>query len=430
MNHHLKCLAATVLLIATAPSVLAGTTIIHAGELLAVPGKTARTEQTIVVKGERIIEVRSGFSNPADFEGEVTVIDLKDQFVLPGLMDVHVHLQGELGPSNDSEKLKMSPQLREMRSVMFGMRTLMAGFTTVRDAGSSPQEMYALRDGINKGWVDGPRILAAGGVGITGGHADISGVSPDLMKLFTSENVCNGPYDCRRATRNAIKYGADWIKITSTGGVLTDRATGTGQQMEMDELREVVLAAKRMGRKVASHAHQEDGIIAALEAGVDSIEHGSYAGPEAIALFKQSGAYLVPTLLAGETVVKMAKNSDFMSPSIKEKAIATGAAMKGNFYKSYKAGVKIAYGTDSGVSKHGINAQEAVLMVNAGMPEMEVLKSATVNAADLLDMSSSIGTIEAGKYADIIAVDGSPLENIEELLDVDFVMKGGKVYKH
>ena len=430
MNHHLKCLAATVLLIATAPSVLAGTTIIHAGELLAVPGKTARTEQTIVVKGERIIEVRSGFSNPADFEGEVTVIDLKDQFVLPGLMDVHVHLQGELGLSNDSEKLKMSPQLREMRSVMFGMRTLMAGFTTVRDAGSSPQEMYALRDGINKGWVDGPRILAAGGVGITGGHADISGVSPDLMKLFTSENVCNGPYDCRRATRNAIKYGADWIKITSTGGVLTDRATGTGQQMEMDELREVVLAAKRMGRKVASHAHQEDGIIAALEAGVDSIEHGSYAGPEAIALFKQSGAYLVPTLLAGETVVKMAKNSDFMSPSIKEKAIATGAAMKGNFYKSYKAGVKIAYGTDSGVSKHGINAQEAVLMVKAGMPEMEVLKSATVNTADLLDMSSSIGTIEAGKYADIIAVDGSPLENIEELLDVDFVMKGGKVYKH
>jgi len=429
MNHQLIRLAATSLLIATAPAVLAGTTIIHAGKLLSVPGKAASSEQTIVVKGERIIEIRSGFSDPAEFEGEVTVIDLKDQFVLPGLMDVHVHLQGELGPNKDSERLRMSPQQVEMRSVMFGMRTLMAGFTTVRDAGSSPQEMYALRDGINKGWVDGPRIIAAGGVGITGGHADISGVSPDLMKLFTSENVCNGPYDCRRATRNTIKFGADWIKITSTGGVLTDRATGTGQQMEMDELREVVLAAKRMGRKVASHAHQEDGIIAALEAGVDSIEHGSYTGPEAIKLFKQTGAYLVPTLLAGETVVQMAKTSDFMSPAIKEKAIATGAAMNANFYKSYQAGVKIAYGTDSGVSKHGINAQEAVLMVKAGMPEMEVLKSATVNAADLLDMSSSIGSIEAGKYADIIAVDGSPLENIEELLDVDFVMKGGKVYK-
>jgi len=429
MNHHLTGLAVFLMLFASAPAVLADTTIIHAGELLAVPGKAAKSRQTIVIEDDRIVEIRKGYSDPGEFEGEVTVIDLKDQFVLPGLMDMHVHLQGELGPRNDSESLKMSSQQVEMRSVMYGMRTLLAGFTTVRDAGSSSQEMYALRDGINNGWVDGPRIIAAGGVGITGGHADISGVSPELMDVFTSENVCNGPYDCRRATRNVIKYGADWIKITSTGGVLTDRATGTGQQMEADELREVVLAARRMGRKVASHAHEEDGIIAALKAGVASIEHGSYTGPEAIKLFKQTGAYLVPTLLAGQTVAQLAKTSDFMSPAIKEKAIAIGAAMKGNFYKSYKAGVNIAYGTDSGVSKHGTNAREAVLMVEAGMPEMEVIKSATVNAADLLDMSSSIGTIESGKYADIIALDNSPLDNIEELLDVDFVMKGGKVYK-
>jgi len=429
MNSHLTRLIFCSALFLTAPLAIANTVIIHAGQLLAVPGQAVKSDQTIVIEDERIVEVKNGFSDPAGFEGEVTVIDLKDQFVLPGLMDVHVHLQGELGPKNDSENLKMSLQQVEIRSVMFGMRTLMAGFTTVRDAGSSPQEMYALRDGINNGWVDGPRIIAAGGVGITGGHADISGVSPELMDMFTSENVCNGPYDCRRATRNVIKYGADWIKITSTGGVLTDRATGTGQQMEADELREVVLAAKRMGRKVASHAHQEDGIIAALEAGVDSIEHGSYAGPEAIKLFKKTGAYLVPTLLAGETVVQMAKTSDFMSDAIKEKAIATGAAMTDNFIKSYNAGVKIAYGTDSGVSKHGTNAQEAVLMVKAGMPEMDVIKSATVNSADLLDMSSDIGTIEAGKYADIIAVEDSPLDDISELLDVEFVMKGGKVYK-
>jgi len=429
MKHYLPKLALNLMLLATAPVALADTTIIHAGELLAVPGKAAKSGQTIVIEDGRIVEVKSGFSDPGAFEGKVTVIDLKDQFVLPGLMDMHVHLQGQLGPKNDSERLKMSKQQMEMRSVMYGMRTLLAGFTTVRDAGSSSQEMYALRDGINNGWVDGPRIIAAGGVGITGGHADISGVSPELMDVFTSENVCNGPYDCRRATRNVIKYGADWIKITSTGGVLTDRATGTGQQMEADELKEVVLAAKRMGRKVASHAHQEDGIIAALEAGVDSIEHGSYAGPEAIKLFKKTGAYLVPTLIAGETVANLAKTSDFMSPAIKEKAIAVNAAMKGNFYKSYKAGVKIAFGTDSGVSPHGTNAQEAVLMVKAGMPEMEVIKSATVNAADLLDMSSSVGTIEAGKFADIIAVNGSPLENIQELLEVGFVMKGGKVYK-
>ena len=429
MRHLLTGLAIASLLLASAPHALAVTTIIHAGELLAVPGKAAKSQQTIVLEEDRIVEIRNGYADAGEFEGEVTVIDLKDQFVLPGLMDMHVHLQGELGPNMDRDSLKMSPQQVEMRSVMYGMRTLLAGFTTVRDVGSSPQEMYALRDGINNGWVDGPRIIAAGGVGITGGHADVSGVKPELMELYTSENICNGPYDCRRATRNAIKYGADLIKITSTGGVLTDRATGTGQQMEMDELVEVVLAAKRMGRKVASHAHQENGIVAALEAGVDSIEHGTYAGPKAIKLFKETGAYLVPTLLAGETVKRMAEQSDFLSPAIKEKAIRTGGDMQGNFEKVYKAGVKIAYGTDSGVSRHGTNAREAVLMAEAGMPEMEIIKSATVNAADLLDMSSSIGTIEAGKYADIIAVDNSPLDNIEELLDMDFVMKGGKVYK-
>jgi len=429
MRHYLTCLTISLLLLATAATALADTTIIHAGKLLAIPGQAAKSTQTIVVSGERIVKIQDGYADAGEFEGEVSVIDLKNRFVLPGLMDMHVHLQFELGPKNDSETLKMSSQQIEMRSVMYGMRTLLAGFTTVRDAGSRPQEMYALRDGINNGWVDGPRIIAAGGVGITGGHADISGMNPKLMEMFTSENVCDGPYDCRRATRNVIKYGADWIKITSTGGVLSDRATGTGQQMEMDELKEVVLAAKRMGRKVASHAHQEDGILAALEAGVDSIEHGSYAGPESIKLFKKTGAYLVPTLLAGETVLLMAKNSDFMSPAIKDKAIATGAAMKGNFAAAYKAGVKIAYGTDSGVSKHGTNAREAVLMVQAGMPAMDVIKSATVSTADLLDMSSSIGTIEAGKFADIIAVGSSPLDNIEELLDVDFVMKGGKVYK-
>ena len=249
----------------------------------------------------------------------------------------------------------MSSQLMQMRSAHYGMMTLLAGYTTVREAGSRSQEMYALRDGINNGWIDGPRIIAAGGVGITGGHADISGVRPALMEFYTDESICDGPYDCRRATRNAIKYGADLIKITSTGGVLTDRATGTGQQMAL--------------------------------------------------------------------------NTDVLSESQKVKALQVGADMMGNFAKAYKAGVKVAYGTDSGVSRHGTNAREAVLMVEAGMSEMAVIKSATVSSADLIDMSDSIGTIEAGKYADIIAVDGSPLQNIEELLDVDFVMKGGKVYK-
>lgn len=409
--------------------VAAQTTVIHAGQLLAVPGERPASNQTIVVTDGRVDEVVNGFAAPGSFGAEVTFVDLSDKFVLPGLMDMHVHLQEELGPDNDRDALKMSPQLKQMRSLHFAMKTLLAGFTTVRDVGSSAQEMYAMRDAIDSGWIDGPRIIAAGSVGITGGHADISGVQPELMERWTDASICDGPYDCRRATRNAIKYGADLVKITSTGGVLTDRATGTGQQMEADELREVVQAATRMGRKVASHAHQEDGIVAALEAGVASIEHGTYTGPSAIRLFRETGAYLVPTLLAGKTVATMAVESDFMSDAVREKAIRVGNDMAGNFGKAYDAGVNIAFGTDSGVSRHGTNAEEAVLMVEAGMPEMDVLVAATTNAADLIDMSESLGTIESGKHADIIAVDASPLENIEELLDVDFVMKGGKIFK-
>jgi len=429
MKTRLNRIAVFFALLATAPSTFAGMQIIHAGQLLAVPGGAVASNQTIVVDGDRIVEVRNGFVDAAEFDGEVTVLDLRDHFVLPGLMDMHVHLQGEMGPENDKDKLKMSPQLKQLRSLMHAMRTLRAGFTTVRDTGSSPQEMYALRDSIDNGWIDGPRIIAAGGVGITGGHADISGVKPELMEMFTSENVCDGPYDCRRAARNAIKYGADLIKITSTGGVMTQRATGTEQQMEMDELEEIVRAAARMGRKVAAHAHGEDGIIAALEAGVASIEHGTYTGPAAIKVFKRTGAYLVPTLLAGDTVVAAATEADYMADTVRAKALRVGADMKGNFAIAHKAGVNIAYGTDSGVSRHGTNAEEAVLMVEAGMSEMDVITSATINAADLIDMLDSLGTIEAGKYADIIAVDGSPLDDIAELLDVDFVMRSGKVYK-
>lgn len=429
MKNRVFIIVSAIILISTATNSLAGTTLIHAGELLAVPGQPPTLNQTIVIQDGQIREVRKGFANASDFDGNVEVIDLSNQFVLPGLMDMHVHLQFELGPDNDRDTLKMSDQLMQMRSIYFAMNTLLAGFTTVRDVGSSSQEMYAMRDAINNGWIDGPRIIAAGGVGITGGHADISGVSPILMEFFTSENICDGPYDCRRAARNVIKYGADLIKITSTGGVMTDRATGTGQQMEMDELREIVLAAARMGRKVASHAHHEDGIVAALEAGVASIEHGTYTGPRAIRLFRETGAYLVPTLLAGKTVATLALEVDYMTDVVKKKAIRVGNDMAGNFEKAHKAGVNIAFGTDSGISRHGTNAEEAVLMVKAGMSEMDVIVTATINAADLIDMSDSIGTIEAGKFADIIAVDRSPLDNIDELLDVDFVMKSGKVYK-
>jgi imidazolonepropionase-like amidohydrolase len=376
-----------------------------------------------------ITKVESGYQQPDNNE-DIEVIDLKDAFVMPGLMDMHVHLQGELGPNNDRDALKMSSQLKGMRTVHYGMKTLLAGFTTVRDVGSDSQYMYAYRDAIEKGWVDGPRVIAAGGVGITGGHADVSGIKPDLMEFYTDRSICDGPYDCRRATRDAIKYGADLIKITSTGGVMTDRATGTGQQMEMDELNEVVQAARRMGKKVASHAHQEDGIIAALEAGVDSIEHGTYTGPDAIKLFKQTGAYLVPTLLAGDTVKKIAETTDILPPAVSEKAIRVGTDMQGNFIKAYQAGVNIAFGTDSAISKHGTNADEAVLMSEAGMPNAEIIVTATINAADLIDMSDQLGTLEVGKQADIIATAQSPLEDIKQLKQVMFVMKGGQIFKN
>jgi len=422
-------LVACLVSIFAAPAMAEPVKVIHAGELLAVPGEGVLREQTIVVTGQRIAEIRDGFVDPSEFAEEAEFIDLSEQFVMPGLMDMHVHLQGQLGPDRYRNRLMLSDADVEVLSIHYGMNTLMAGFTTVRDVGNSGEEMYAVRDGIERGWIDGPRIIAAGSVGITGGHADVSGLRPEWMAFETDESICDGPYDCRRATRNQIKYGADLIKITSTGGVMTDNNTGTAQQMADDELAEVVAAAAAMGRKVASHAHGTEGINAALRAGVASIEHGSYVDESSIELFLETGAYLVPTLLAGATVVEIAGTTDYLSDNVKEKALRVGADMKGNFAKAQAAGVKVAFGTDSGISAHGENAQEAVLMSEAGMSNEAILVAATVNAADLIDMSDEIGTIEPGKYADIIATDGSALEDIEELLNVSFVMKGGKVYK-
>ena len=404
--------------------------VIHAGKLLAVPGKTVLNQQTIVITDNKITDIQSGFVRAKEIDKDAEFIDLSDSFVLPGLMDMHVHLQGELGPTNSSDALKMSSEDVAMQSVMFAKRTLLAGFTTVRDLGANPQSLYALRTGVDKGWINGPRIIGSGGVSVTGGHGDVDGMRHDLLEKYTSKTICDGPYDCRKATRRAIKFGADVIKITSTGGVLSDTNTGTGQQMADDEIKEIVETAHALGRKVASHAHAAAGINAALRAGVDSIEHGSYADDDSITLFKYSGAYLVPTLLAGDTVLKMAETSDFMSDAIKEKAKRVGADMLKNFTKAYKEGVNIAFGTDSGVSKHGNNAREAVLMFNAGMTPMDIIKSATINAADLIDKSDSLGSIEQGKLADIIAVKSNPLKDISQLEDVRFVMKNGKVYKH
>ncbi|WP_448569918.1 amidohydrolase family protein [Thalassotalea ganghwensis] len=410
----------------TAFPTVAEVSVIHAGKLLAVAGQPVLNNQSIVIDNGKITEVKSGFVSPKGAK----IIDLSKQFVMAGLMDMHVHLQGELGPDNDKQALRESDADKLVKSIHNAEKTLQAGFTTVRDLGSLAKESFALRDGVAKGLIDGPRVIAAGSsVAVTGGHGDVDGMSPDILELKTPKTICDGPYDCRRATRHAIKYGADVIKITSTGGVLSDTNTGTGQQMADDELREVVETAHSLGRKVASHAHAAAGINAALRAGVDSIEHGSYANQESFKLFKQSGAYLVPTLMAGDTVVGLAKTTNFMSPAIRDKAIRVGRDVIINFTAAHKAGVKIAYGTDSGVSKHGNNAYEAELMFKTGMSTTEILKSATVNTADLIGMSDQLGSIEQGKIADIIAMSESPIANIKALQQVSFVMKGGKVVK-
>ncbi len=412
-------------------NLLAQTQVIHAGTLLQVAGEKPTAKQTLVISDGKITRIEKGFISPSKIAKDAILIDLSSSFVMAGLMDMHVHLRGELGPKNDSQSLRRSDADMLMQSTFNAKKTLMAGFTTVRDLGASAEQIFALRDGIAKDWVDGPRIIAAGSmVSVTGGHGDVDGLSPEILNMRTSKTICDGPYDCRRATRRAIKFGADVIKITSTGGVLSDTDTGTGQQMADDELKEVVDTAHGLGRKVASHAHSAEGINAALRAGVDSIEHGSYANNESVKLFKKSGAYLVPTLMAGDTVVGLAKNTNFMSEAIKAKAIRVGADMTANFINSFKSGVKIAYGTDSGVSPHGNNGKEGVLMAQAGMANSAILKSATINAADLIGMSDSLGTLEQGKIADIIAFDGNPLNNIKELLDVDFVMKGGNIVKN
>ncbi len=408
---------------------LADTKVIHAGTLLAEPGKAPKLEQTIVVEDGRIKEVRDGYVAVTEFGVDVQLIDLKNRFVMPGMMDMHVHIQMELGPDNDRERVRWSEADVGMQSVFFAQNTLMAGFTTVRDMGNEFTHLNALRDGVERGWINGPRVIAGRMVAATGGHGDIDGMRHDLLEKYTSSTICDGADDCRRAVREGIKYGADAIKITATGGVLSDTTTGTGQQMTDAEMEAIVDTAHGLGRRVAAHAHAAGGINAALRAGVDSIEHGTYADEESIELFKKNGSFLVPTLLAGDTVVQMAKAGAIRSPAIRDKAIRVGADLIENFGRAYRGGVKIAFGTDSGVSKHGINAQEAVLMHQAGMAPMDVIVSATVTAAELINMSDSLGTIEAGKHADIIALDGSPLDNVEELTDVDFVMKAGKVHK-
>jgi len=402
--------------------------IIHAGTLLADAREAVQTEQSIIVRNNEIVEVRDGYVSPGQVSGTANarVIDLSDQFVMAGLIDSHTHILSQQEPNGREIRVTRSSQLSTLMGVEFGMRTLRAGFTTIRNVGADRNAVFALRDAINQGIVMGPRIKAAGqGLTPTGGHGDGGGFRDDVFP-HPHSGVCDGVAECRKAVRTQIKYGADHIKYVATGGVLSQTATGTGQQFTDEEQVALVQAAHAMGRKVAAHAHGKIGLEAALRAGVDSIEHGSYLDAQTADLFVATGAYLVPTLIAGYTVERIAtERPDFFVPEVRQKALEVGPVMRNALRLAYEKGVKIAFGTDAGVNDHGTNAYEMVLMNEAGMPERAILISATINAADLMDLTDITGTIEAGKDADIVGTAGNPLQDISALMQPTFVMARG-----
>lgn len=410
-------------------STLPAATLIHAGSLIDGIAATPRSEVTIVVNDGLIREVRSGYSAAGD--GDL-VIDLKDSTVMPGLMDMHVHLTGELNPRNYLERVQLNTASYAVRSVEYARRTLMAGFTTVRNPGDDGTITVALRGEIERGTVPGPRIFTAGkSLATTGGHADpTNGLRSDLTRDAGPEDgVVNGPEDAAKAVRHRYKEGADFIKITATGGVLSVAKSGQNPQFSEDELRAIVETANDYGFHVAAHAHGAEGMKRAVRAGVRSIEHGTLMDQETMDLMKERGTYYVPTILAGAFVAEKAAIDGYFPDLVRPKAAEIGPKIQETFGRAYRAGVKIAFGTDCGVSPHGGNGREFELMVEAGMPPMEAIQSATMTAAELLGIQDRLGSIEAGKIADLVGVGGNPLEDIALLQDVAFVMKEGTVYK-
>lgn len=399
-------------------------TYVQAGRLLADPASgRVETEKTIVVERGKVVEIRDGYV------GEGKVVDLRDAFVMPGFIDSHVHLTFESSPSSRLDAVTKSTTDQAFDGVVYAGRTVRAGFTTAVDLGADQQAINALRDAIASGKIVGPRIIAAGGVAAHGGHGDVHGYRQEIIDLFRSPTLCSGADDCARAVRQAIQGGADIIKTASTGGVMSNTAAGLGQQMSDAELVSIVETAHRLGRKVAAHAHGTDGVNAALRAGVDSVEHGTFMDPESIRLFKAKGSYLVPTLLAGDTVTQQAATADWMPEPVRVKARTVGPLMVDALRRAHQGGVKIAFGTDSAVSKHGENAREFALMVKAGMTPLDTIRAATVWGATHIGLENEIGSIAAGKAADIVAVRGDPLKDVRQLETMHFVMKGGAVVR-
>jgi imidazolonepropionase-like amidohydrolase len=403
-------------------------TFIWCGTLIDGIGNEPKKNMTIVIEKNRITAVNAGFSTAGS--GDRT-IDLKTKTVTPGWIDMHVHLESETNPNKYMETFTLNPADYAFQSVKFAETTLMAGFTTVRDLGGSGVNI-SLRNAINKGLVKGPRVYTAGkSIATTGGHADpTNGYKKEIQgDPDAKDGVANGPDECRKAVRQRYKDGSDLIKITATGGVLSVAKSGKNPQFFDDELMAIVQTAKDYGFKVAVHAHGEEGMKRAIRAGVHSIEHGTFMDEEAMALCKQYGTWYVPTITAGKAVADSAKIPGYYPEIVKPKALEVGPQIQSTFAKAYKAGVKIAFGTDAGVYKHGYNWLEFGFMMEAGMPAMEAIKAATIHAADLLGEKDKLGSIEPGKLADIVAVDGDPLKDAKVFGKVVFVMKDGVVYK-
>jgi imidazolonepropionase-like amidohydrolase len=417
------------IVLAALTSATQAATLIHAGRVIDGLTDKVLTDHTVVVDAGKIVAIEPGFRAGG---GGDQVIDLKSGTLLPGLMDMHVHVTSEYSRTSEIDNFKENETDVAIEGVVYAERTLLAGFTTVRDLGDSFRASLGLRNAINKGMVPGPRIVAAGRtIASTGGHGDpTNGWSRRFpANPGPDEGVINNPEEARKAVRQRYKEGSDTIKITATGGVLSIAKSGLNPQMTEAEIRAVVETARDYGFKVAAHAHGAEGIKRAARAGVDTIEHGTFMDDEGIKIMKERGTFYVPTISAGRWVFDQAQDPTFFPSVVRPKALQVGPQIQNTFRKAYKSGVKILFGTDTGVSKHGENAKEFRYMVEAGMPAMEAIRSATSATAKFLDLDAQVGSVTVGKLAELVGVPGDPRADITVMERVNFVMKDGKVYK-
>jgi len=404
--------------------------VIHCGHLVDVVAGKVLGATTVIVDGKRVREVVAGSGSGAP--AGATEIDLSSQTCLPGLIDTHTHLSHETSPTGYTDVFHWNTADYAVRSTVYARRTLLAGFTTVRNLGDGVNEIASLRNAINAGILVGPRIYTAGRpIGSTGGHADpTDGYRDDLAAdPGVMDGIINSPDEAIKAVREHYKKGDDVIKIMPSGGVLDQSSSGDNSQLTLEEIKAIVSTAHDYNFTVAAHAHGAEAIRRAVIGGVDSIEHGTYMDDADMKLMKEHGTYYVPTIIAGDFVAQKAKIPGYYPPAVQAKAAAIGPLISNTAGKAYKAGVKIAFGTDAGVYPHGDNAHEFELMVQAGMPTMFVLQAATTHAADLLKHDKDIGSVAAGKFADLVAVPGNPVDDISLMKKVSFVMKEGIVYK-